>query len=110
IARCIASRSGAKSVPSPLFAKVTLPESKWIASEKVLEVYSPHVLNQVAGYAKHVLGRDGVTVAFRGQTTNYPKMIPSLYRGPTPLKHAGTSNRDRQLKAYIDSVRLSNAF
>ena len=56
--------------------------SKWDNETAFFLIETPHALSQLAGYVKYCLSSDG-PVFFRGQTSHYPTMYPSLF---SPMK------------------------
>lgn len=94
-------------------------ETEWIDAENVIYAKTPQGLVQAAGYAKYMIGRDGV-VFYRGQQSNYPTMSPSLYR-QSIKDSSGTyvnkivsdnekSTRSRILDLIISKLRVSDMF
>ena len=65
-------------------SRIKILNGEWQPSayrEPVYVVKSPHALTQAIGYLKFVASQQGCNVYFRGQSTIYDGMRPSLYRG-----------------------------
>ncbi|MGV2964872.1 FRG domain-containing protein [Paenibacillus sp. AGC30] len=75
----------------------------------IFKVNSIHALNTLVGYCKHIYQEDG-NIYFRGQTSLYGSMKPSLYRGITTFKPL--SRRQEKLNSLIretsSKMRLLN--
>jgi hypothetical protein len=71
---------------------------------EILEVKRPFCLIQAAGYLKYILGKAPTrAVYFRGQTSLYPQLKPSLYR--TISTEAGRKQRDIRLDTFLGKIR-----
>ncbi len=82
---------------------------EWFDAEKCIHVNNPHLLTQISGYAKYVLGGDGRLVHYRGQPISYPTLKASLHRVNGHHKVATIYDRRKLLKEYIDNVRTNSA-
>lgn len=94
--------------PNPLYLGVfgeNNPLGKYIQDDEIpnlYEIYNPHGLIQLIGYAKYQ-NRDKGPVFFRGQTENYESMRPTLYR---KIDNIGTAHRKfDKLHLYIDTIK-----
>lgn len=75
---------------------------------EVLHVQTPHLLLQVAGYLKHTESdKNKFSVYFRGQSTLYQNLMPSLYRGAS--SNGQKSRRDNDLKKYLQKIEDDKA-
>lgn len=80
----------------------------WIGSDNIskyneesgcIDVFTPHALIQIAGFVKYKMKDD--IIMYRGQTSDYGVLKPSLYRG----KEGGRIS-DRSAKRKTDYLNL----
>jgi len=93
-------------------SSLTGPGLRWDRLDDTLECSMPHALTRAAGYMKHVRGQHGEHVLFRGQTSNWPSCIPSLFRVVTggTLTQKIQARRSSALEDYVVSARGAGAF
>jgi hypothetical protein len=88
-------------------ATLRIAGGDWDSGAGVFAVSSQHALAQAAGYLKYALSAEG-PVYFRGQTSMYPTMLPSLFRGCVGL--SAMRKRLVALGTFRNDVRRANAF
>ena len=69
----------------------------------MFHVRDPHALIQAAGYLKYVQSNAGESIYFRGQTTLYGSLVPSLFRGCRTQR--GQSPRVAALRQVLADVQ-----
>lgn len=77
---------------------------EWDPKEEVLHINSPHLLTQIAGYAKFKLGISNTAVYFRGQGAKYDTMKAGLYRISEKHNMATIHRRHEKLNKYIKTI------
>lgn len=83
----------------------------WIEGERCIHVSSPHLLTQISGHAKFVLGAEGTAVFYRGQSQIYPEMLPGLYRPPRGQSGGvNVTERNKVLAEYVALIKTSESF
>ena len=76
--------------------------------QHLLHARDPHALIQAVGYLKHRLSLNGENVYFRGQSSTYPSLAPSLFRGVPDTQNA-QSTRSAKKNFFIKSVTKDNS-
>jgi hypothetical protein len=70
----------------------------------VLHVRDPHALIQAVGYLKYRCASEGDAVYFRGQSSSYASLSPSLFRGIGATQNA-QSSRVKLTREFIRDVK-----
>jgi len=83
---------------------------KWIEDESAIHVQSPHLLTQIAGYAKFKLGRSNSTIIFRGQSNLHGSLKASIHRIGTDHSINAIYQRHHKLNKYIKATVATSAF
>lgn len=83
---------------------------KWDKTEKVLHLTSPHLLTQVAGYAKFKKGPSNTSVYFRGQGKKFPSFKAGIYRSNANYGMNFVHKRHAAINKYVDGMISAQAF
>jgi hypothetical protein len=87
--------------------KLTIRDAEYlvdpVTKEAVYHVKDSHALIQAAGYLKYKYGADNEAIYFRGHTSLYGGLRPSLYRKID--SHAAQTKREGALNATIKELR-----
>lgn len=73
----------------------------------VLNVSDPHALIQAVGYLKHMCSYNGESIYFRGQSSSYERLSPSLFRLITRSQKS-RSDHSRAMDATVKRIVRSN--
>ena len=91
------------------FNRVTPIQDSSVITDRLLHVNSVAGLIQAIGYIKYEVAKskkekEHYGVVFRGQSDNFPSMVPSLYRGIN--KSSSKPKRDAVLKETLTSLSI----
>ena len=84
--------------------------TEWLSKEQVLHIRSPHALAQVIGKLKFTGGPEQKRVLFRGQSSVYASMLPSIYRPNSHIQSVRRDQADAAIKSYIRECIQADAF